>query len=120
MLSHVYCAEGHDTPVLPGSGNYVNRPRSQCPWPVPVPLSTAIQTSGAADRIAAVIIDAVGEGRPYLLMLALFLLTAALGQVVSNTATVLVVAPSPSPPPCHRHNIQPILMLWRSPVAQRC
>ena len=58
-----------------------------------IPLSTAIQTSGAADRVASVLIDAVGSGRPYLLLAALFLLTAALGQVVSNTATVLVVVP---------------------------
>lgn len=58
-----------------------------------IPLSTAIQKSGAADRIANVIIDAVGSSRPYLLMLAVFALTAILGQVISNTATVLVVAP---------------------------
>ena len=35
----------------------------------------------------------VGDERPYALMLALFVLTAALGQVVSNTATVLIVVP---------------------------
>ncbi|HET6989164.1 MAG TPA: SLC13 family permease, partial [Kribbella sp.] len=58
-----------------------------------IPLSAAIQASGGADRIADLIIDAVGPGRPYLLLLALFALTAALGQMVSNTATVLIVAP---------------------------
>jgi di/tricarboxylate transporter len=58
-----------------------------------IPLSTAIQTSGAADRIASLLIDAVGSGRPYLLLVGLFLLTATLGQVVSNTATVLVIVP---------------------------
>ncbi len=58
-----------------------------------IPLSTAIRSSGAADRISDVLIDAVGTHRPYLLLVALFLLTAALGQVVSNTATVLVVVP---------------------------
>src|SRR3954447_14347515 len=58
-----------------------------------IPLSKAIQTSGGADRIADVIIDAIGPGRPYLLLLALFAVTAALGQMVSNTATVLIVAP---------------------------
>ena len=68
-------------------------------WPIIVligaliPLSGAIQSSGAADRIADLIIDAVGPGRPYLLLLALFVLTACLGQMVSNTATVLIVAP---------------------------
>lgn len=58
-----------------------------------IPLSTAIRTSGAADRIATLLIDAVGDTRPVLLLAAVFLLTAALGQVVSNTATVLVVVP---------------------------
>ena len=55
-----------------------------------IPLSTAIQTSGAADIIASAL---VGGSGPYLLMLALFALTAALGQVISNAATVLIVMP---------------------------
>lgn len=58
-----------------------------------IPLSTAISSSGAADRVASLLIDAVGSGRPYLLLVGLFILTAVLGQVVSNTATVLVVVP---------------------------
>ena len=58
-----------------------------------IPLSTAIRTSGAADRVATLLIDAVGSGRPVVLLAALFVLTAVLGQVVSNTATVLVVVP---------------------------
>ena len=58
-----------------------------------IPLSTAISSSGAADQVASLLIDAVGTGRPYLLLAGIFLLTATLGQVVSNTATVLVVVP---------------------------
>lgn len=58
-----------------------------------IPLSTAIRTSGAADRIASLLIDAVGDSQPLLMIAVLFALTAALGQVVSNTATVLVVTP---------------------------
>ncbi|HZX04430.1 SLC13 family permease [Kribbella sp.] len=58
-----------------------------------IPLSDAIRSSGGADRIAGLIVDAVGPGRPYLLLLGLFVLTAILGQVVSNTATVLIVTP---------------------------
>jgi di/tricarboxylate transporter len=58
-----------------------------------IPLSTAVQQSGAADLIASVLIDAVGAGRPYLLLAGLFLLTATLGQVISNTATVLIIVP---------------------------
>lgn len=58
-----------------------------------IPLSIAIQTSGAADLIADWIVAIVGDRGPYALMLALFVLTAVLGQVVSNTATVLIVVP---------------------------
>ena len=58
-----------------------------------IPLSTAIESSGAADRISSVLIDAVGSGSPTLLLAAIFVLTGVLGQVVSNTATVLVVTP---------------------------
>lgn len=58
-----------------------------------IPLSAAITNSGLADQAAEVIVDGVGQGRPILLLVALFGLTAVLGQVVSNTATVLVVTP---------------------------
>ena len=58
-----------------------------------IPLTTAIRTSGAADQIASVITAVVGDGRPFVLMVAMFLLTAVLGQIVSNTATVLIVTP---------------------------
>ncbi len=58
-----------------------------------IPLSTAIQSSGAAEQISSILIDAVGNSHPLLLLAVLFLLTGALGQVVSNTATVLVVVP---------------------------
>jgi di/tricarboxylate transporter len=58
-----------------------------------IPLSTAIQTSGAADEIAGPIVDLVRDGGPYLLLIVLFVLTALLGQFISNVATVLVVIP---------------------------
>lgn len=77
-----------------------------------IPLSTAIQSSGAADRLASVIISAVGVGRPYLLLLALFVLTAVLGQVVSNTATVLIVTPiAVSAAHATQTSVLPVLML---------
>ncbi|MBO0811353.1 MAG: SLC13 family permease [Microlunatus sp.] len=58
-----------------------------------VPLTHVIQTSGAADRIGSVLLSAVGGGGPRVLMLAVFILTAVLGQLISNTATALVVTP---------------------------
>ncbi len=58
-----------------------------------IPLSTAISVSGAADLIAGGLLAVVGGGSPYVLLVALFLVTATLGQVISNTATVLIVVP---------------------------
>lgn len=58
-----------------------------------IPLSTAISTSGAADLVAGRIVDAVGRNGPRVLLAVLFLVTLGLGQVVSNAATVLIIAP---------------------------
>lgn len=58
-----------------------------------IPLSVAISSSGAADLVAGWLIGAVGDGGPRVVLTALFVLTVALGQVVSNTATVLIVVP---------------------------
>jgi len=58
-----------------------------------IPLSTAIQTSGAAELISDKLVAVVGEGHPILVLLALFALTALLGQFISNTATVLIIIP---------------------------
>jgi di/tricarboxylate transporter len=58
-----------------------------------ISLSVAMQSSGAADRLASVLLDVVGDGGPYALMIGLFVLTAILGQFVSNTATALIVVP---------------------------
>ncbi|GHJ44051.1 SLC13 family permease [Catellatospora sp. TT07R-123] len=58
-----------------------------------IPLSVAIQQSGAAEQVARVLVGAVGGGGPYALLLGLFLLTAVLGQMISNTATALIVIP---------------------------
>ena len=58
-----------------------------------IPLSVAISSSGAADLVRRTPGGPGGRGSPRLLLAALFVLTLALGQVVSNTATVLVVTP---------------------------
>jgi di/tricarboxylate transporter len=58
-----------------------------------IPLSTAITDSGAADLLAGGIVGAVGRGGPYALLLVLFLVNAILGQLISNTATALILIP---------------------------
>ena len=77
-----------------------------------IPLTTAIGSSGAADRISSVITSVVGDGSPYLLLLAMFVLTAVLGQIVSNTATVLIVTPIAVSAALATHtSVQPVLIL---------
>jgi di/tricarboxylate transporter len=58
-----------------------------------IPLSTAIRTSAAGELVAEVIVGAVREAGPLLLLVALFALTVAFGQMISNTATALIVIP---------------------------
>jgi di/tricarboxylate transporter len=58
-----------------------------------IPLSVAIRQSGAADLIADALLAVIGEGHPVLVLVAVFALTALLGQFISNTATVLIVLP---------------------------
>ncbi|AZG45142.1 SLC13 family permease [Gordonia insulae] len=58
-----------------------------------IPMSTAITDSGGAELVARPIVDLVSDHSPYVLLVALFLLTAILGQFISNAATVLIVIP---------------------------
>lgn len=58
-----------------------------------IPLSQAIQQTGAAEQIAQGLVRLVGDRGPYPLLIGLLLLTAVLGQLISNTATALVVIP---------------------------
>ncbi|MGI9825098.1 SLC13 family permease [Agromyces sp. Marseille-Q5079] len=58
-----------------------------------IPLSTAFVETGTADLIAGALLDVVGGGSPHLALLAVCALTVVLGQLISNTATVLIVAP---------------------------
>ena len=58
-----------------------------------IPLSTAMSTSGAAQLMADGLIRLVGDAGPLALLGGLFLLTAILGQLISNTATALIIIP---------------------------
>ncbi|MGR0319469.1 SLC13 family permease [Agromyces sp. ZXT2-3] len=58
-----------------------------------IPLSTAFIETGAAELVAGWLIGLVGTASPHLALLAICLLTLALGQVISNAATVLVMIP---------------------------
>jgi di/tricarboxylate transporter len=58
-----------------------------------LPLSTAMFESGAADLVAEGLISVVGGMGPYGLLIGLFVVTAVFGQLISNTATALIVLP---------------------------
>jgi len=58
-----------------------------------IPLSTAMTQSGAAGQLADGLVRIVGGAGPHALLLGLFLLTAVMGQLISNTATALIVIP---------------------------
>lgn len=58
-----------------------------------IPLSTAFIRTGTADLVAGWMLSLIGNAGPHLALLALCGLTLVLGQLISNTATVLIVAP---------------------------
>jgi di/tricarboxylate transporter len=57
------------------------------------PLSAAMSETGAAQLLADRLVAIVGEAGPYALLAGLFILTAVLGQLISNTATALIIIP---------------------------
>ena len=56
-------------------------------------LSTAMTETGAAAELASGLIDLVGDAGPRVLLLGLVALVFALGQLISNMATALIVIP---------------------------
>ena len=58
-----------------------------------LPLSTAMIESGAADQVAETLIAVVGGMGPTGLLIGLFIVTAVFGQLISNTATALIMIP---------------------------
>jgi di/tricarboxylate transporter len=58
-----------------------------------MPLSTAIAETGAAEMLAEALVQSLGAAGPRALLAGLFVLTAVLGQVISNTATALILIP---------------------------
>lgn len=58
-----------------------------------IPLSTAFTKTGAADLVANGLLGAIGDAGPTVALLVLCILTLVLGQLISNSATVLILAP---------------------------
>ena len=58
-----------------------------------IPLSDAITNTGVAEVVADTILDSIGHLGPIAIMSAIFLVTMVFGQVISNTATALILIP---------------------------
>lgn len=58
-----------------------------------MPLSTAMVQSGAAQLVADYLVALTGGAGPFVFLAGLFVLTASLGQIMSNTATTMLVIP---------------------------
>jgi di/tricarboxylate transporter len=68
-------------------------------WPVVVllgaliPVATAMQTTGAADLLAAVLLDGIAQGRPILALALILILSMTLSDFMNNAATAAVMCP---------------------------
>jgi di/tricarboxylate transporter len=58
-----------------------------------IPMAAAVTVSGAGELVANLIVDAVGDSGPLALLVALFAITVLFSQLISNTATALVMIP---------------------------
>ena len=58
-----------------------------------MPLSTAMYQTGTAEQLAKLLVGIIGDAGPLALLAGLFLFAAILGQVISNTATALILIP---------------------------
>ena len=58
-----------------------------------IPVSTAMQVSGAAGEVAERLVDIVGGGGSSLLLVGIFVICVVCGSMISNTATALIVIP---------------------------
>ncbi|WP_025155384.1 SLC13 family permease [Leifsonia aquatica] len=58
-----------------------------------IPMSTAITQTGAAALIADGLVGAVGHAGPLVVLLALCVVALVFGQLISNTATALIISP---------------------------
>lgn len=58
-----------------------------------LPFSLALQRTGGVDAAANLLLSAIGDAEPRLVLAVLFAATAVLGLFVSNTATAVLMAP---------------------------
>lgn len=81
-----------------------------------LPMSTALQKVGLVDLIASGFTDVLGTLGPLVILGGLFLLTSLLTQVLSNTATAVLIAPI-ALATAESMNVQPYAFLMAVAVA---
>ena len=58
-----------------------------------IPIATALQNTGGARSLAEGFVAVLGDAHPLILVAGIYLLTAAMSQVINNTATTVLMAP---------------------------
>lgn len=58
-----------------------------------LPMATALEKTGGMQVVVDALVSGLGDHGPWILLAALFVLTSAFSQVISNTATTVLVAP---------------------------
>lgn len=58
-----------------------------------LPMSTALEKTGASELISGSLVTAFGDGGPYMLLAAIYLATSLLTFFISNTVTAVLMAP---------------------------
>lgn len=58
-----------------------------------LPMSTALEKTGASELISGTLVSAFGDGGPYVLLAAIYLATSLLTFFISNTVTAVLMAP---------------------------
>ena len=58
-----------------------------------LPMSIALEEVGLVEKVATGLTDSLGDFGPLVFMAGLYLITSAFTQVISNTATTVLVAP---------------------------
>jgi di/tricarboxylate transporter len=58
-----------------------------------IPMSVAVEKVGLVNLVAETMVDVLGRWGPWAVLAGLFLLTSVLTQVLSNTATTVLIAP---------------------------
>jgi di/tricarboxylate transporter len=58
-----------------------------------LPMATALEASGGADKVANVLVSTLGSLGPVAVLAGIFVVTTTLSQVMSNTATAVLMSP---------------------------